>query len=199
MHTRTGHPRCREAATRAADRSWGWMDEHLAYCSACRSDSLSYTGWMDNHRLLVLSGKLWCGLCYEGRRERQHHNGHGKSHGRSSGVKKCMALKKPSGNGSGGVSSTATPSPGKLLTDYPTLLEFLTLRMWEDGSPRQPGTLLIFVDSGTWKACLKDKNGPRVCFVSSSDLDMLFLTVEDGLSQDNLDWRADRPQGGQRR
>ena len=110
-----------------------------------------------------------------------------------------MPLKKPSVSGSGGRSSNVTISTGTLLTAFPHVLEFLTLHKWEDGSQRIPGTLLVFVDGSMWKGCLKDKNGPRVTFVSSSDLDGLFLAIEDGLKEDNLDWRADKPQGYQRR
>ncbi len=109
-----------------------------------------------------------------------------------------MALKKPQGNGSGGSWSSGTICPGTMLTAFPHVLEFLTLPTWEDGSRRERGTLLLFVDGLAWKGCLKDKNGPRVCFVTSSDLDGLFLAIEDGLKADSLDWRADRPLNGKK-
>lgn len=151
---------------------------------------------MDNHRILVLSGQLWCGLCYEAKRERRQIAGHGRKHGRASKDKKWMLLKKPSANGSSGGSSSKPICHGTILSAFPALLEFLTLSTWEDGSPRKPGTLLIFLDGGTWKACLKDKNGPRVCFVSCPDLDGLLLAVEQGLIDDSLDWRPDRKASG---
>lgn len=109
-----------------------------------------------------------------------------------------MPLKKPQGNKLSGRQSVDMTLTGRLLEHYPTLLEFLTQSTWEDGSSRPPGTLLLFTDGCMWKICLKDKTGPRVCFASSTELDLLFLTVEEGLKDDSLDWRADRPQQGRR-
>jgi hypothetical protein len=109
-----------------------------------------------------------------------------------------MPLKKPAVPSSGGGSSSSTVSTGTLLTLFPTLLEFLAQPTWEDGSPRALGTLIVFVDGSTWKACLKDKESRTVCFVSSLDLDDLFLAIETGLTGSSLDWRPDKPQGARK-
>lgn len=154
---------------------------------------------MLNHVQQACAGLIWCPLCYEAKKGRTFRKGH---YGFRSGPAKggsCMPLKKPPASNSSGRSSVSLTSAGTTLRAFPTLLEFLVLSTWDDGSPRTPGTLLIFVDGSMWKACLKDKTGPRVCFVSGSDLDTLLLTVEEGLREDALDWRADRPQGQNRR
>lgn len=159
----------------------------------------AFSNEMLNHVQLASSGQIWCPLCYEAKKGRSFHRGHyGYRAPRAQGVS-CMPLKKPSGNNSSGRLSPSLDSGGMTLRAFPTLLEFLVLSTWDDGSPRQPGTLLLFTDGSQWKACLKDKAGPRVSFVTGSDLDTLLLTVEEGLKEDSLDWRADRPQQQNRR
>jgi hypothetical protein len=81
---------------------------------------------------------------------------------------------------------------------YPTVLEFVSLRRWEDGTVRVCGTLLLFVDMGMWKACLHDKDASASAFVSGKTPGALLEAMEKGLREDSLDWRADRPQGGQK-
>ena len=168
-------------------------------CAACGRSSKGVYFAMLNHKQSASMGLLWCPLCYEGAKGRRSTRGHVGDHLLAPRRESCMPLKKPAAPSSGNGWSSGTISTGTLLTAFPTLLEFLTLPTWPDGSRRERGTLLVFVDGSAWKACLKDKNGPRVCFVTSSDLDGLFLAIEDGLDRDSLDWRADRPQGGQRR
>lgn len=109
-----------------------------------------------------------------------------------------MPLHKPNGNGSSSGSLSVQTVAGSWLSSFATLSEFLTTSTWPDGSSRLLGTLLIFVDGPVWKACLKDKNGPRTCFVTGPDPDTLLLAVEEGLDQDKLDWRPDKPTAGKR-
>lgn len=169
-------------------------ERHLAALRAGRRSVLMLT-----HVQQASAGLIWCPLCYENRKGRGSHRGHLGYRVPALREESCMPLKKPLANNSSGRSSVSLTSAGTTLQAFPTLLEFLVLSTWEDGSPRTPGTLLLFVDGSQWKACLKDKTGPRVCFVTGNDLDTLLLSVEEGLRLDNLDWRADRPQGGQRR
>jgi len=171
----------------------------LFICTSCGQSRHGVYYVVLNHKQAVKMGILWCASCYEGAKGRKSMKGHIGEHLLALGGKPCMPLKKPSASNSSGGSSAATISTGTMLAAFPTLLEFLTHSKWEDGSPRQRGTLLLFVDGSAWKGCLKDKNGPRVCFVTSSDLDGLFLSIEDGLVGDTLDWRVDRPKDGPRR
>lgn len=109
-----------------------------------------------------------------------------------------MALHKPTGNGSSGPSLSGSTAAGTWLSTFPSLLEFLTCSAWPDGDPRQLGSLILFVEGPVWKVCLKDKNGPRTCFVTGPDPDSLLLAVEEGLDKDRLDWRPDKPNGSRR-
>jgi len=154
---------------------------------------------MLTHKQSVLAGLEFCALCYAGRKGRQGYKGHLGEVLRCSkgGVK--LALKKPGNNGSSSASLSATGCAGTTLANFPTLWEFLTLTKWPDASLRRTGTIILFIEGDKWKACLKDPNGPRVAFVTGRDVDSLLLSVEAGLDADELDWRADRPQGGQPR
>jgi len=105
-----------------------------------------------------------------------------------------MVLHKPNGNGSIGGTFQISSVTGTWLAPFPTLWEFLTLSTWPDGSRRDLGTILLFVDGSSLKACLKDKNGPRTCFLTGPDPDTLLLALEEGLAKDTLDWRPDKSQ-----
>lgn len=88
------------------------------------------------------------------------------------------------------------PLDGKLLV---ALVEFLAVTRWPDGSLREPGSLTLFVDEGTPKACLNDKGQGLVAFVSGSSLTDLLLAIEDKLRDGSLDWRRSRDRAGRGR
>jgi hypothetical protein len=104
-----------------------------------------------------------------------------------------MALKRRSVSPTGSSQDSLPCDAGEWGKKYPTLTEFLTLRIWEDGAARLCGTVLLFVDLGTWKACLHDKDAAASSFVSAKTPGELLTAVEKGLVGDTLDWRADRP------
>lgn len=109
-----------------------------------------------------------------------------------------MALRRI-GNGAPGDPGSTQPSDnGPWGKDYPTLCEFLTSSVWDDGAARVPGTLLVFAEGPLWKCCLKDRDGGHVVFVSAKTPIALLKALEAGLVGDGLDWRADRKQGGKR-
>lgn len=83
-------------------------------------------------------------------------------------------------------------APGCVIS-LPTLHEFLTLSSWEDGCRRVLGTVSLFWEDGRFKAWLNDKDGTRACCVSSETLSGLFLTMDERLLADDLEWRKARP------
>jgi hypothetical protein len=107
-------------------------------------------------------------------------------------------LHKPDAKSSSGPSSIAMSCLGTWLAPFPSIWEFLTLSTWSDGSPRYTGTILLFLDEGSLKLCLKDKNGPRTAFLTGPDPDTLFLAAEEGLATNTLPWRADKPTNGRK-
>jgi len=81
-------------------------------------------------------------------------------------------------------------------TKLPALAEFLAADKWGDGADRVPGTILIFVDAGTLKACINDKDQDAVAFLTARTMQELLESIEAGLRSGKLDWRAQRAPGG---
>lgn len=82
---------------------------------------------------------------------------------------------------------------------YEALVEMMELSSWEDGTPRQTSTMTLFIDSGSLKACLNDRDGDRTAWVSADSFKGLLDALEKGLRDDSLDWRHRQPDGKQRR
>lgn len=80
-------------------------------------------------------------------------------------------------------------------TQYPTLAEFASCTVWEDGGARETGTILLLVDEGRWKVCLNDRALSRSAWVSGDSPCGAFGNAEDGLREERLDWRR-RREGG---
>lgn len=75
-------------------------------------------------------------------------------------------------------------------THYPLLSEHLTHVLWADGSPRQPSTLTMFVEDGTIKLCLNDREGSCSLFRSSGSLGGALAGLEGALSAGGkADWK----------
>lgn len=91
-----------------------------------------------------------------------------------------------------------TPGRDDTLSSYPNVWAFLFQSSWEDGSAREVGSLTLFGDGGRLKACVNDKDGHRVAFVTGAGLDELLEVLEVGLESDGLDWRAVRPSAGRK-
>jgi len=107
-------------------------------------------------------------------------------------------MKKPCAPGNG----SDVPCPGLgdeiVAPRYPFLWEHLTETKWEDGSRREPSSITIFLDQGWLKACLNDKSGGLVAFVSSASFMGLLGALEDGLMEGTLEWRRAREGKGKK-
>lgn len=88
---------------------------------------------------------------------------------------------------------------GSWAKHYPALAEFLSLSEWEPGVPRATGSMSLFVDAGSWKCCLSDRDSSHVAFVSAPEAGDLLAAVEKALRADSLDWRPMRERGGKGR
>lgn len=86
----------------------------------------------------------------------------------------------------------------KLAAKYPAIWEFLTLSIWEDGEPRVPGSITVFLQDGFLKACLIDKDADLVAFVSADSLEGILQALEAGIQDERMDWRRPREKGGGR-
>lgn len=86
--------------------------------------------------------------------------------------------------------------PGRVEKECPTLWEHLTATTWpEDGSPRETSSLLVFVQDGTLKAMVRDKNHNACLWVAAQSLTSLLCVLEQQLSDPAADWREDRASG----
>lgn len=103
-----------------------------------------------------------------------------------------MAIAKPNQNGSpNGVPGPAAGGDWGVL--FPTLVEYLTSDRYEDGSARLTSTLLVFAESGTWKACFADRDNDRNTFVSAGTPEGCLGVLEERLKSDTVEWK---PRGG---
>lgn len=75
---------------------------------------------------------------------------------------------------------------------YPDLVEFLETRVWPDGSVRVTGTLGVFVDEGTLKLRIVDRDQGWVSFVTADTFAGCLKHAQEGLKNDDLDWRVDK-------
>jgi len=143
-----------------------------------------------------LSGLTWCPLCYEGLRCRRSHKGHGTAIRRPKQRRKGkrVYMKRRERNGVGEKVLRASTSCS-ISSTFPTLAEFLAETEWEDGSSRIPGTVMLFTEDGRWKAWVHDRDQGIGAFLSNTGLQSLLSALDRALRTNDLDWRADRPDG----
>lgn len=94
-------------------------------------------------------------------------------------------------DGKAGVQAVFTDTV--FLRSYPAVYEYLTLTKWEDGTQRQPSTMLLLVEEGFMKACLNDRANQRSAWVSGASLTDTMKCLDDGLKDDTLVWRKNQP------
>lgn len=110
-----------------------------------------------------------------------------------------MLKKRTVTDGEPGVVRGADPSD-TLAGHFPTLWEFLAAEVWPETSERrEPGAVVLFLDSGVPKALVKDKDAGQVCFVTSDTFWGLLGAVERILEEGGGDWREDKFAGAGKR
>lgn len=112
-----------------------------------------------------------------------------------------MPLKKPSGYSAASLVSATAAVYGEWERKAPSLSAFLCDLLWDDGTSRVPGSLLLFTGDGQWKGCLGDREAGIQAFVSALTPGKLMDALELGLAADKLDWRrkaAEKPQKAKR-
>lgn len=103
-------------------------------------------------------------------------------------------MKKPT---KGETSRPGAPAaaPGSLRLRHPGLSEHLTATAYEDGTPRQTSTVLIFAAEGVWKATLRDREEGRCLWVAADSFDELWTVLEASVNDPAAVWRDDRLSG----
>lgn len=95
--------------------------------------------------------------------------------------------------------SQASYDAGQWAKAFPSLVEFLTVSVWDDKSPRATGTVTIMAEDGVWKASIRDRAQGCYAFISGKTPGDLLAGLEKALVGDSLDWRQDKPQGAPKR
>jgi len=103
--------------------------------------------------------------------------------------KLCMAMLRPTVSGPANGSLSSLASQGQLLRDFSELWEFLTGLTYQDGKPRQTGSISLKCFAGKIQVTLTDPSGGCYCCQSSASLDDAFLALEIGLKEGTLPWR----------
>jgi hypothetical protein len=140
----------------------------------------------------------WCGACYSNTKGRTNVSGHRHYRRPKLEVLCKMGLKKPAANGHAKSGMPADSWAGSCLEIYATLMEFLSLSSWPDGSARVTGTLQISTGQGRWQGKLKDNENKRYCYLTGSTMEQLLTALEDALDQETADWRPDSDWPGKR-
>lgn len=109
----------------------------------------------------------------------------------------CVALKKIQQ----ALHSPGSSTPGHVDAGvWPSLLEYLSVSSYPDGSPRQTSSLIVLADGNAWKVCLSDKDNGRVLWKSGPTLQEALESVELALMADDpADWRRSAEATGAKR
>jgi hypothetical protein len=110
-----------------------------------------------------------------------------------------MPISRRSQADSGGVSKPPPELPkGSFWATLPDLVSFLSLCVWEDGSSRTPGTLMLMVEGGAWKCWLHDRDAGMGCFVTGQSPEACLKAADKAVGLDGGDWRPDKKPGTRR-
>lgn len=140
---------------------------------------------------------LSCPYCYAGVKARSFYPGHVNGIRASTDKRreKAMAIKRREEARTGGPAQ-AVVGDCPLRLELAHLWEFLCLTVYDDGSPRTEGTMLVTASDGRVRVWLNDKDAELSCWVSGSTLLDALETANEGLGGDCLEWRAAKPRPG---
>ncbi len=93
--------------------------------------------------------------------------------------------------------SASSLDGGEWAGSFPGLWSHMTQVRWEDGSARQPSSLLIFEQDGMLKAMLRDKSAGLCLWVAARSVPDIFCALEGGIMDADTEWRQDRTETGQ--
>lgn len=74
---------------------------------------------------------------------------------------------------------------------YPAVSEYMTAFTWPGGEARLTSTLMIFVDHGGVKVCLKDREAMASVWVCARGVDEAMDLLEAAVASGRAEWRPD--------
>lgn len=103
-----------------------------------------------------------------------------------------MHMSRPSKKSSGG--PLAVPLEACPLSErWPALAEFLSSGAWDNGDPRERGTMLLVWSDGRWRAWLNDKDTGAAAWMSGETLSEVLDDASEALREGSLEWRVVKP------
>jgi len=110
-----------------------------------------------------------------------------------------MKRKRQAVEQAGGVASASATS--KLLESVSSIVKHLTVRQYDDGSLRTPGTLLVKTVGSMWQLTAKDPDSCQQLIVLAATCDDALLMLSMLLEADDAPWEPDpwaKPQGAKK-
>lgn len=89
-----------------------------------------------------------------------------------------------------GVASKLDDNDTKSL--FPTLWDYMTQDRWDDGTPRETSSLLIFAQDGMLKAMLRDRENGQCLWTAGVSVATVMFQLDTALNDPNADWKADK-------
>jgi len=86
--------------------------------------------------------------------------------------------------------ANCTALDGKFLAKYPSLAHHIGDDFWDDNTPRTRSTLTLYLEEGSFKAALNDKEADASVFRTGETLDAVLAALEKALASGTADWRS---------
>jgi hypothetical protein len=99
-----------------------------------------------------------------------------------------ILMKKPSKSNAVGNSANRSADV-EFRTQYPHVTEYLENTTYDDGSPRQPSALSLFVEDGNCKVALNDKDCQQSLYVTAQTFTECLCLLEECLATNRVVWR----------
>jgi len=90
-----------------------------------------------------------------------------------------------------GAPTASAASATVVLEEFPSLMEHLTCRAYEDGSPRQTSMLMTSVIGSMWRVTLKDRDAAMQLNILGATFDDALVALELALGNDKTPWEPD--------
>lgn len=109
-----------------------------------------------------------------------------------------MPYKRPIESAAPGGVPVGKATTCQLASKFPEVWAFISDVTWEDGSEREPGSILLCIGDGLVKMWLNDRSNSRLAWISADTLSGVFKLANEGLGASTLPWRS-QPDKGKRK
>lgn len=132
-----------------------------------------------------------CPLCYSnmrGRSNYKHHRGYRPPRGAARDWR-CTTLKRPQGGDSAASREPLAAIVPGVEGEFPSLVQFCTDPIYDDGKPRETGTFMVCVGEGRWRILLRERSLRLEAWLSGETLCEALQAAEGALRAGLVAWR----------